>query len=56
MTLKQIGGKPNEVQWKLSNLKNTGRNILCRNRQGVRLQSAKNPIENGQFGMEINVG
>ena len=41
MTMKQIGGKQNKVQWNLSNPTKTGRNILCQNRQGVRLQSAK---------------
>ena len=44
-----------EVQWDLSNSTCTRRDILCRIRQGVGLQSVKD-IENDQKGRKFHVG
>ena len=42
------------IQWNLSNLACTGRDILCQKSQGVELHIDKH-IENGQKGMKINI-
>ena len=56
MTLKQIGGKQNKVQWNLLTRQKQAETFSVRIDRVLDYRVQNKPIENGQMGMEINVG